>query len=109
MRNARGPRVLNSVEWHCQGCRHARTPRASIASESFQVRAYFHGALVTQFAILFERLVNDFLALRRNIRVDPHRRYGWARQNGVEDHSRGVASERKLPSRHLIQNCAEGK
>ena len=65
--------------------------------------------MVAQVAVFLHGAIDDFLELGRNFGVDPHRRHWCAFQNGVEDHPRGVASERQLPGGHLIQHCPEGK
>jgi len=63
--------------------------------------------LVTNVAILFQRLVDDVLKPCRNIRIQPDCR-GWRSvEDGFEDHSRGIATKRRRARCHLIEHHPE--
>ena len=70
--------------------------------------SHIHGVLIAKVAVFLQSLVDDFFELGRNLRVDPHRRHGWAFQNGVEDHSRGVYAEQQPPRGHLLPRAVPG-
>src|SRR6266576_2878123 len=93
-------------------CLRARSRRACPRSRSaYRELGPRHRATmvaVAQDAVFLQSLVDDFFELGRNLRVDPHRRHGWAFQNGVEDHSRGVYAERQLPRGHLLPRAVPG-
>src|SRR6266850_1687877 len=83
--------------------------RLGIALQPSQVGAYFGGTLITEFAIFFEQLVEDFFEVRGNIGVEPDR---WRRrpvQNGVKDYSGGVSAKRNRARGHFVEDRAEGK
>ena len=60
-------------------------------------RPHVSGKLVTELAILLQRLADDLFEFRWKIRVQPHR---WNRitiQNFAGDHSRAFTAEGSVP------------
>ena len=83
--------------------------RIQIALDTLQVRPHLGGLLVTQIAILFERLVGDFFQPRRQIGVQANRRDRGFVENCVEDRGRSLAAERQRSRGHFIEHSAERK
>ena len=89
--------------------RRHRPSGVGVALQALQIGAHVGGMLVTQIAVLLQRLVNDAFHLRRQIGIQPDRRRGQLFQNRIEDQRRSVAAERQRAGRHLIQHRAKGK
>ena len=85
------------------------SPRFRIALQPLEVGAQIGGMLVTQIAILLQRLVDDVFELRRNIGVETHRRDRSALQNRVKDRSRRIPTKRHRPGCHLVEHASKGK
>src|SRR5215831_3622719 len=98
------------VGWHTwggnlRGC----LARFGIAFEAQQVSSDVTGVLVPEIAVLLQGFVDDFLKLRWQIRIQPHRWRRRAIQNGFENHRAGFATKREYTSCHFVEQDTEGE
>ncbi len=78
-----------------------------IALQALQIGADLRGVLVTQFAVLFQRLADDFIQLRREFRTNPCERNRRSVQNRIMDDRGTAARKRHSASRHFVQHRAK--
>ena len=81
--------------------------RVGDSFQALEVRAYIGGAAVPKLPVLLQRLVDDGLELRRHVRVDARRRRRLPIEELIENHCRRLATEGRMPGRHLVQDDAE--
>jgi hypothetical protein len=92
------------------GVRVGRLPSGvRIAFQALQVREQLGGSLVTQVAVLLQRLVDDAVQFRRQVRLQPGRRRGRPVEDGVEDGRRGAPRKDRAPRGHLVKHQAEAE
>ena len=65
--------------------------------------------LVTQPAILFQRLLDDPLEFRGQLRIEPRRRYRRLVKDGIENGGGCCAPERRRPRTHFVKHRAKRK
>ena len=65
--------------------------------------------LISQFAFLFQRAIDNVLELRRQIRIQTNRSDGRAIHDAVEDHARSFSAKRKRPGGHFVEHDSERK
>jgi hypothetical protein len=83
--------------------------QARIALQTLEIGAQISGALIAQFAILFERFGDDAIEFRGNRRVERARRRRLAIEDPVEDdRGRGTGKARSSGC-HLVQDHPEGE
>jgi hypothetical protein len=82
-------------------------PEIRIPLQPLQIGPKLGGGLAGNVAILLQRFIDDPFEFGRHVRIQPHRRYGSAFQNGVEDQPRSVASKRQCARAHLVQHRSE--
>jgi hypothetical protein len=80
-----------------------------VALQAAQVSAEVGRALVTEIAILLQRLIDDPFQFAGKVRIQPHRSNGSAFQNGVEDQRPSIASEWQGSGTHLVKHRAKRK
>jgi hypothetical protein len=81
----------------------------SVALETLNFGAHVRSVLIAEVAVLFEGAVNNVLEIGGNFVVQTDGRDGRFVQDGVEDSGGSVASERKAPGSHFVENDTEGK
>src|SRR5579864_2494202 len=85
----------------------SQSSRLPITLEPLQIGADVRGVLVAEISILLQTLVDDLFQLRRYVRIQSECWRWRSIQNGFEDHTARVASERKHARTHLIQDRPE--
>ena len=77
--------------------------RIRVALQPLEVSADIGSVLVAQVAVLLQGLLDDLFQLGGDLRVQAHRRHRGAVQDGLEDHRRGIATERHDAGSHLVE------
>ena len=80
-----------------------------VALQSLQVRPHINGMLITQFAVLLQRFVDDSFQIQRQVGVDASSRCRHTLQDSVKNDARGLAPKRQQACRHLVQHNPEGE
>ena len=65
--------------------------------------------LVTQIAVLLQRLIDDALQFCRQIGIQPHWSHGRLVQDRFEEHRGRVAAKRQCARSHLVHHRPKGK
>ena len=84
-----------------------RAARLRLSLEAFQIGAHVGSVLVTQVAILLQRLVDDAFQFGGQVGIHAHGSDRRAIQNLALDYSRAFAPERQCAGRHFIEHGAE--
>jgi hypothetical protein len=81
-----------------------RSSRIRISLQPFQVSSHFRRRLIPQLTIFLERLVNDAVQLRRDLRVEIYRGRRRTIQDRIKNYAVALSAKRQISRGHFVQH-----